>query len=263
MALFSASLAVLFFFSGACALVYQVLWLRLLGLVFGVTIHAATTVLASFMGGLAIGSLVAGRLAARVQHPLRWFGAAEVSIGLAALATQPALRLVTDLYVALYPSLAGVPAAITVLRFAGASLVLLVPTALMGASLPLVLQSTLAADPRIGSRFAVLYASNTAGAIVGTLLVGFVLIERFGIAASFQIAAIGNVLVGLTAIALSARTEVRADKEHVAPQYVGPNFSSGTSSRMSWDRGSSARIKRNPATFFSQRPLLVSRQACG
>jgi spermidine synthase len=203
MALFSASLAVLFFLSGACALVYQVLWLRLLGLIFGVTIHAATTVLASFMGGLAIGSLVAGRLAPRVRNPLRWFGVAEALIGVAALATQPALRAVTDLYVSLYPSLASAPGAVTVLRFVGASLVLLVPTALMGASLPLVLQSTLATDPRIGSRFAALYASNTAGAIVGTLLVGFVFIERFGIATSFQIAAVGNVLVGLTAVAMS------------------------------------------------------------
>ena len=199
----AASLAILFFVSGACALVYQVLWLRLLGLVFGVTIHAATTVLASFMGGLAIGSLIAGRLAPRVRHPLRWFGVAEMLIGAAALATQPALRAVTDLYVSLYPSLAGAPGAVTGLRFIGASVVLLVPTALMGASMPLVLQSALARDPRIGSRFAVLYASNTAGAIVGTLLVGFVLIERLGIGTSFQLAAAGNVLVGATAVALS------------------------------------------------------------
>lgn len=208
----SANLALLFFVSGASALVYQVLWLRLLGLVFGVTIHAATTVLASFMAGLAIGSLAAGRLAPGVAHPLRWFGAAELLIGLAALATQPALRGLTDLYVSLYPTFYEWPVAITALRFAGASLVLLVPTALMGASLPLVLQSTLARDPRIGSRFAVLYASNTAGAIVGTLLVGFVLIERFGISTSFQIAAAGNMVVGVTALALSrfARTEVRA-----------------------------------------------------
>src|SRR5687767_1870042 len=161
----SASLAILFFVSGASALVYQVLWLRLLGLVFGVTIHAATTVLASFMGGLAIGSLAAGRLAPRVAHPLRWFAAAELLIGVAALATQPALRAVTGFYVSLYPMFSAWPSAITALRFAGASLVLLVPTALMGASLPLVLQSTLARNPRIGSRFAILYASNTAGAI--------------------------------------------------------------------------------------------------
>src|SRR5918994_420295 len=83
----TAGLALLFFVSGACALVYQVLWLRLLGLVFGVTIHAATTVLASFMGGLAIGSFVAGRLSDRVGAPLRWFGIAELAIAATALLT--------------------------------------------------------------------------------------------------------------------------------------------------------------------------------
>ena len=63
--------------SGMTALIYQVLWLRLLGLVFGVTVYAASTVWASFMAGLAIGSLAAGKIADRVRNPLRWFGAAE------------------------------------------------------------------------------------------------------------------------------------------------------------------------------------------
>ena len=70
-------LAVLFFFSGASALVYQVLWLRQLSLIFGVTIYAASTVLATFMTGLAIGSAAAGRLSDRVRCPLLWFGATE------------------------------------------------------------------------------------------------------------------------------------------------------------------------------------------
>ena len=204
MGLFSVSLASLFFISGASALIYQVLWLRLLGLVFGVTVHAATTVLASFMGGLAIGSLLAGRLAPRVRRPLIWFGVAEISIGLAALATPPALRALTGIYAGVYPALSDSPVSLTALRVAGASLVLLVPTALMGASLPLVLQSSLARDPRVGPRFAVLYASNTAGAIAGSCLVGFVLIERIGIAASFGLAALGNLVAGASAVALGA-----------------------------------------------------------
>jgi spermidine synthase len=203
MAPFSASLALLFFISGASALIYQVLWLRLLGLVFGVTIHAATTVLASFMGGLAIGSLLAGRLAPRVRHPLRWFGAAELLIGAAALATQPALHALTSVYVDVYPTFASSPALLTTARFLGSSLVLAVPTILMGASLPLVLQSSLARDARVGLRFAMLYAANTTGAIVGTCLVGFVLIECVGISAAFQIAAAGNALAGIAALALS------------------------------------------------------------
>jgi spermidine synthase len=75
------ALALLFFCSGLCGLIYQVLWLRMLGWVFGVTVYAASTVWATFMGGLAIGSVIAGRLADRVRNPLRWFGAAEALIG--------------------------------------------------------------------------------------------------------------------------------------------------------------------------------------
>ena len=92
-------LTVLFFFSGASALVYQVLWLRQLSLIFGVTVYAASTVLATFMAGLAIGSAAAGRLSDRVRRPLLWFGAAEAVIGLTALLLPLALDLVTAGYV--------------------------------------------------------------------------------------------------------------------------------------------------------------------
>jgi hypothetical protein len=77
----------LFFFSGACALVYQVLWLRTLGWVFGVTVYAASAVWAMFMAGLALGSGAAGLVADRVRHPLRWFGVTELLIGATALFT--------------------------------------------------------------------------------------------------------------------------------------------------------------------------------
>jgi spermidine synthase len=79
--------AVLVFISGFSALVYQILWLRLLGLVFGVTVYAASTVLAAFMAGLALGSFFAGHVADRVRKPLRWFGVAEVLIAGSALST--------------------------------------------------------------------------------------------------------------------------------------------------------------------------------
>src|SRR3989441_13319641 len=75
------ALAVLFFCSGVSALIYQVLWLRLLGLIFGVTAYAASTVWGSFMAGLALGSFGAGRIADRVRRPLMWFGACELLIG--------------------------------------------------------------------------------------------------------------------------------------------------------------------------------------
>jgi spermidine synthase len=211
------ALAILFFLSGAAALIYQVLWLRLMGLVFGVTVHAATTVLASFMSGLALGSIAAGRLAPRLRRPLLWLAIAELLIGVAALATRPGIGLITDLYVGLHPSLAGSPVALTTVRFLAAWCVLLVPTALMGASLPLVLKSSIGADTAIGSRFATLYASNTAGAIAGTLLVGFVLIEQVGIGASFQIAAAANALVAIGAFVLDRRFGGTAAAHIAAP----------------------------------------------
>ena len=93
-----ATLLVLFFFSGACGLIYQVLWLRLLSLVFGVTVYAASTVLAAFMAGLALGSVLAGRLHRARQRPLLVFGVAEILIGVSALATPLALDAASALY---------------------------------------------------------------------------------------------------------------------------------------------------------------------
>src|SRR5689334_20191400 len=77
----------IFFLSGASALSYQILWLRILGLIFGVTVYAASTVWASFMAGLAIGSVVSGRLADRVRRPMLWFAGVEGGIAVAGIAT--------------------------------------------------------------------------------------------------------------------------------------------------------------------------------
>src|SRR5580765_4601812 len=109
--------AALFFCSGASALVYQVLWLRTLGWVFGVTVYAASTVWACFMGGLALGSALGGRLADRVRFPLRWFGAAEMLVGATAVATPVAFHALQRAWIALYPTIARAPAALTAGRF--------------------------------------------------------------------------------------------------------------------------------------------------
>jgi len=197
------SLAVLLLFSGICALIYQVLWLRLLALTFGVTVHAAAIVLSSFMGGLALGSLLAGRLADRTPRPLRLFGLVELSIGLCALATPAALGAVQQAFVAAAPHLPDSFLLGTLIRVVLSFLVLLLPTALMGATLPIVIKSSLAGLDGLGTRISVLYATNTAGAIVGALLAGFYLIPQIGLTRSFLLAAAINSSVGLIAIALS------------------------------------------------------------
>jgi spermidine synthase len=198
------ALAALFFGSGVSALIYQVLWLRLLGLVFGVTVYAASTVWASFMAGLAIGSLAAGRFADRVRHPMKWFGAAEILIGLTALATPVALAWLPKVYARVYAVAPNSLPLVTLARLAMTISVLIVPTTLMGATLPLVITSSAFRTQAPGERIGLLYSANTAGAIVGTLAAGLYLIPGPGIHRTFLLAAGLNLLVGVLAIVLGS-----------------------------------------------------------
>lgn len=223
------ALACLLLLSGMCALVYQVLWLRLLSLTFGVTTYAASTVLASFMGGLALGSILAGRLADRARHPLRLFGAAELLIGLCAILTPMALSGVHGVYMAVFPSLPDSLLLATIVRFVLSFVILLVPTALMGATLPIVIKSSVTRLEAIGASVGLLYASNTTGAIVGALLAGLYLIPQLGLNRSFLLAASVNAFVGLTALALSVRRS-RTLESDPAPAIAR----SGSRSAESW-----------------------------
>jgi spermidine synthase len=165
-----ALLLVLFFASGVCGLIYQVLWLRMLALVFGVTVYAASTVLAAFMAGLAAGSAVADRVIARVRRPLVVFGAAEILIGVSALLTPLALEAATGLYARLYPMTGGSLPVLTAARLVTGFVVLLVPTMLMVMTLPVLSASTLVRGSSFGTRVSALYAVNTAGAVTGAVL---------------------------------------------------------------------------------------------
>src|SRR2546428_4589953 len=99
-----ATLSLLLFLSGASALIYQVLWLRVLGWIFGVTVYAASSVWASFMAGLAIGRLVARRAGDRVRRPLVWFGCAQLLIGVASSSRPVRLDRLPPRPLSAYPS---------------------------------------------------------------------------------------------------------------------------------------------------------------
>lgn len=204
------ALSILFFVSGACGLVYQILWLRLLGLVLGVTVYAASTVWASFMGGLALGSIAGGYLGDRVKRPLMWFGAAEILIGASALASPFLLAQLSGLYVRYHTALPSSFMGLTAARAAMSCVVLLVPTLLMGMTMPMVIRSALFQRGDFAKRVGWLYGTNTAGAILGTLVAGLVFIPGLGVSATFQVAAAANLVVGLAAIGLSAIAPVRA-----------------------------------------------------
>jgi spermidine synthase len=197
-------LLVLFFGSGISGLIYEQVWLRYLTLVFGVTIYAVSTVLSAFMGGLALGGFLAGRVADRIQRPLRAYGLIEVGIGLSALLTPPAFSLLQGVYRAAYPALPHDLTSLSLVRFVLACLILLAPTTLMGATLPIVVRSTLGRSASLGTNLSLLYASNTAGGITGAYAAGFILIGSIGIRATTLTAAAINVVVGLLAIALDA-----------------------------------------------------------
>lgn len=190
-------LLTLVFASGASALVYQSLWLRAFGLVFGSATDATAMVLAIFMGGLALGSAWTGRRS--VRHPLRAYALVEMGIAATALVTLPLLRWLPEAYasVSLLRGLTGAPDVLA--RAALAALVLLPATFLLGATLPLAVEAQSRRGHDEHRSLGRLYLVNTLGGALGVLLGPFVLLPALGMTGSFVAAAFVSFLVGGTA----------------------------------------------------------------
>lgn len=190
-----------FFLTGASGLVYEVVWTRMLLSVFGASIHAVATVVAAFMGGLALGGILGGRLADKTRYPLRVYGILEILAGLAAVSVPLMLKLGDPLYQALSGSDATNTGLLNIARFILCFSILLIPTTCMGMTLPLLSRYLVKHDGEQGKRIGGLYAANTAGAVIGVTLAGFVLLEWLGVlGANFLAAGIG-VAVGVAALA--------------------------------------------------------------
>jgi spermidine synthase len=207
-----SSLFALFYVSGIAGLIYQVLWLRRLSLIFGVTVYAASTVLAAFMAGLAIGSALSGRVLRKGVSPLIAFGAAEILVGMTGVLSPVLLDAASSLYSALHRSGADSLTVLTVARLVSSFAILAVPTAMMGITLPL-----LSAAVVTGSSIGLLYAINTLGAMTGTLLSGLILIPAIGIQNAFLLAASLNVAVGLLGIWLG-KSGIRSQESGIRDQ---------------------------------------------
>ncbi len=195
-------------FSGLSALIYQVLWTRLLGFAFGTTTEAIGTVLAIFFGGLAIGGAVAGKQLARIRRPLRFYAWLELGIGCFALLSLPLLRNLDAIYALLGPGAS--PASIALLRIAGAACVLLPPTIAMGATLPVVVRGVVARDETLGRWSAFLYTANTLGAVLGAYLCGFWLLGWLGVTLTITVAAGINLIVAAVVFAFSLREPIQS-----------------------------------------------------
>jgi spermidine synthase len=196
-----------FFLSGASGLILEMLWTRKLGLVFGSTTLAISTVLATFMGGLGLGSFVAGRYADRIKNPVRAYAAAEAAIGLYALLIPVILLAYPAFNGWMYRVLGDRWVLLSIVRFVGSAALLLVPTTLMGATLPLLARHFITRPwelRRAGLRIGTLYAINLFGAVAGAFFAGFVFLPLIGVTWTNITAATFNLSLA-TAIVIARR----------------------------------------------------------
>ncbi len=197
----------LFFLSGAFALVYEVSWVRALTLEFGSTTLAVSTVLTVFMGGLALGSWLAGRWVDRTVNPLTQYGVIELSLAAYALVTPLLFQHVLPLFGVWGAKVGDSIWALSLVRFLMTAVFLLPPTVLMGATLPLVSRFYVLWKGDGGRGAGLLYGVNTAGAYVGTLVAGVVLLPRMGLYWTIVSVAGCNLILGMVAFLVGKMVE--------------------------------------------------------
>ncbi len=195
-----AAVTACFFCSGATGLIYEVLWTRILGLVFGHTVFAITTVLAAFMAGLGLGSYLFGGVADRNSRPLRLYGFLEVGIGVYALTTPFLFSRAEDIYIPLHRAFGLSFFTFSLLQFLLIFVILLIPTTLMGATLPVLSRFFVRSLEVLGGQVGRLYALNTFGAVLGTYAAGFHLIPTLGVKTTLLLAAVANIGIGALAV---------------------------------------------------------------
>ncbi len=213
-----ALIYMLFFVSGVTGLIYQVAWARMFITVFGNTTQAVSTVLAAFMGGLALGSLVIGRRADRFSRPVMSYGVLEVLIGLFALAFPWLLVALRGLYGHVYLAFGENTLPLTLVRFLLSFLMVLIPTTLMGGTLPVLSKHAGREMDKIGKRIGGLYTVNTLGAVLGTLMAGFLLLEVIGVSNSVYLAAALSLGVGVVAIITGRSAGVEPSPSGAGPE---------------------------------------------
>ncbi|MCA3015605.1 MAG: fused MFS/spermidine synthase [Myxococcaceae bacterium] len=190
--------------SGFCGLAYELLWVRLLALSLGATTASFSIVLAVFFGGLALGSRWAGVRSTRSNRPLATYAALEALTGVLGIGLYPLLTRIGAVVALLEPeSTAGG----ALLRIAVATLLLLPPTFLMGATLPFVSVGTVARDEDTGPATAIIYGINTLGACLGAFTVTFVLLPTVGVFGATLVTAALNFIVAAVAFAASRRPD--------------------------------------------------------
>jgi spermidine synthase len=222
-----------FILSGFSALLYQVIWLKQFTLVFGAAHIATAMVLAAYMSGLALGAALASRLNPD-RNPIRLYGTLEALIAASALFLPLGLHLGRSLYLHFFGALPVPPNANDGMQgsflFLMAFGLLLVPTSLMGATLPLLTRYVVRDDRHLGPRVGLLYSANTLGAVFGAAATGFLLLPTLGTDITLAIGIGTNVAIFLAAFILSRA----AKAENLQPSLVKPRGANRGELRAPW-----------------------------
>lgn len=221
------ALSVIYFLSGFSALIYQTLWIRKFSLLFGSTVFAMTVVIAVFFGGLAIGSLIFGRISISLKNPIGIYAVLEILIGVYALLFQWILAALEGIYSGLYLSLQESFSQTIFVRICVAALILALPTVLMGGTLPLITRYFVREIAVTGKRTGLIYGLNAIGAAFGSFMTGYLLIPNIGITKTNIAAAVINLIIGIVAFALSTNmknlsegNETEAQKRRKNPKRI-------------------------------------------
>jgi len=220
-----------FFFSGLCGLIYEVVWSRLLTLVFGNTTYAISTVVGVFMFGLALGSYLCGKFMSKIKNLLKAYALLEIGIGIYAALSFPLLSVLQMVHTELFPSIYSNPLLLNLIRILLSSSLLFCPTLLMGATMPLLSQAVTRSPRFIGRDIGLLYAINTFGAAAGCFFSAFSLIPALGIQITIFAGAGLNVFLGLIVWTFSKGTLTKDIKE-LKPPTATQNKAVGESSRI-------------------------------
>ncbi len=193
----------IYFCSGLCSLIDEVIWVRLLKLTFGNTVYASSIVVSVFMGGLALGALIMSRFADRIQRPLFLYAILEICASLSALGVPLGLKGIDGFYRWFYVNAQPATGLLLILQVLISAFLILIPTMVMGSTLPLLGRYITKLHHQIGHRVGYLYLLNTFGASIGCFLAGFVLIRLLGVMGALYTAAVVNLFVAFGGFTLS------------------------------------------------------------
>lgn len=194
---FKRTILIAFCLSNTSALMYQIVWGRELGYIFGTSMYAISTVLTSFMAGLALGSYFLGKMIDSCKDKIRFFSYLEIAIGIYGIAMIGIFKIIRYLYLFLYDLFSWNQQIFVLSLFVLAFISLIIPTTLMGGTFPVISKIYNNEIKKIGNDIGIVYSADTIGASIGVIAGGFVLLPLWGLSKTAIAAALINIFLGI------------------------------------------------------------------